>query len=173
MRLRPLHVLPLLALVQAAAWLLLRDSEQQRVLERLEQVRALASFDAPESALAQLNRARRLGAMFTAQTRYDLTTLDYGVTEIASREELIRRIAAARSRLSALELTLLAPVVQIEGDRATVELTGTALGTRRDGDGRFMDVHRVEIALVRQDGAWLVSGGRHLRDERTAFSGSE
>jgi hypothetical protein len=36
-----------------------------------------------------------------------------------------------------------------------------------------MDVHRVEIDLVRTDGDWLVSGGRHIRDERAAFSGAE
>lgn len=136
---------------------------------RLETVRALAEIREPENALTALHRARRLGALFTPQSRYDLTTLDYGITEIGSREELIRRIAAARGRLTSLELTLLAPTVRIEGDTATVGITGTALGTTRNGDGRFMDVHRVEIELSRDNGAWLLRGGRHIRDERAAF----
>jgi hypothetical protein len=60
--------------------------------------------------------------------------------------------------------------VRIDDNHATVRVTGTALGATRHGEGQFMDVHRVEIELVRQDGDWLVSGGRHIRDERAAFS---
>lgn len=152
----------------AGIWLLLRPGEEQRILDRLEQVRALAEVRDQESTLAQLNRARQLSALFGTRTRYDLTTLGHGITEIDSREELAQRIAAGRSKLASLELDLLAPVVQIEGDRATVGVTGTALGATRGGEGQFMDVHRVEIEFVRQDGDWLVSGGRHVRDERAA-----
>jgi len=155
----------------AGVWLLLRPGEEQRILDRLEQVRALAEVRDPENALAQLNRARQLSALFSTRSRYDLTTLGHGITEIDSREELAQRIAAGRGRLASLELDLLAPVVEIAGDRATVGVTGTARGATRGGDGQFMDVHRVEIELVRQDGNWLVSGGRHVRDERAAFDG--
>lgn len=164
--------LPLVIVLATGIWLLTGDHEEQRILERLEQIRALAEVQGQESTLAQLNRARQLGALFTPLTRYDLTTLGYGISEITSREELTRRIAAARGRLLSLELTLLAPAVRIEGDNATVSITGTALGATRGGDGQFMDVHRVEVELVRQDGNWLVSGGRHIRDERAAFEGN-
>lgn len=162
-----------LALVPVAvltAWLLLRGDDEQRILERLEQARALAEVDARESTLAQLDRARQLGTLFTAVSRYDLTTIGHGITEITSRAELARRIVTARSRLETLELTLLAPAVRIDGERATVAVTGTALGATRDGDGQFMDVHRVEIDLQREAGEWRISGGRHVRDERASFS---
>ncbi len=164
----------LLALTAAAAiaWLVLGKSEEQRVLDRLEQVRALAEVQEPESALAQLNRARQLSKLFSTQTRYDLTTLGHGITQIDSREALAERIVAGRGTLVSLELSLLAPAVEINGDRATVDVTGTALGATRGGDGQFMDVHRVEIGFAREDGDWLVSGARHIRDERAAF-GSE
>ncbi|MGB5541367.1 MAG: nuclear transport factor 2 family protein [Gammaproteobacteria bacterium] len=165
--------LPALVLAAGGAWLLMRDSEEQRILDLLDQVRDLAEVRDPENAVTQIGRARQLGSLFTPSTRYDLTTLHYGITEIDSREELTRRIAAARSRLLSLELSLLAPDVIIDGDRATVSVTGTALGATRGGDGQFMDVHRVEIFLVRQDGDWLVSGGRHIRDERAAFEGGQ
>ena len=88
---------------------------------------------------------------------------------IDSREELTRHIVAVRGKLLSLEVSLLAPRVEIEGDRATVVVTGTGLGATRHGKGQFMDVHTVEIGLVRTDGEWLVSGGRHIRDERAAF----
>lgn len=164
-------IVPAVALAAvAAAWMLLRGDDEQRILERLEQARALAEVDGRESPLAQLERARQLGTLFTPLSRYDLTTLGHGITDIGSHEELVRRIVAARSQLNALEISLLAPVVRIDGEHATVGVTGTALGATRHGDGQFMDVHRVEIDLQKENGAWRITGGRHIRDERASFS---
>lgn len=163
--------IPALVVVAAAAWLLLGNGEEQRILDRLEQIRALTEVRDRENALTRLGRAKQLSTLFSAQTRYDLTTLGHGITEINSREELAQRIAAGRSKMASLELGLLAPQVQIDGDHATVGITGTALGATHGGDGQFMDVHRVEIELVREDGDWLVRGARHIRDERAAFDG--
>jgi hypothetical protein len=153
------------------AWLLLGSNEEQRILDRLEQIRSLSEVSEPEDTVTGLGKARRLGMLFTPQTRYDLTTLGHGITHIGSRDELVQKIVAGRNRLVSLELALLAPQVSIDGEYATVEFTGTALGATRGGEGQFMDVHRVAIELVRQDGDWLVSGGHHIRDERAAFEG--
>lgn len=161
------------ALLAAAllAWLLLGSSEEQRILDRLEQIRTLSEIREQEDAVTGLGKARRLGNLFTAQTRYDLTTLGHGITHINSRDELVQKIVAGRNRLVSLELGILAPEVSIDGEHATLELTGTALGATHGGQGQFMDVHRIEIELVREDGDWLVRGGRHLRDERATFEG--
>ena len=155
----------------AGILMLLGRSEEQRVLDTLERIRALAEVRGQEDTLAAVGVARELGTLFSARTWYDLTTLDYGITEIDSREELVRRIAAGRGKLSSLELDLLAPEVSIEGDHATVEVTGTALGTVRGEQSPFMDVHRVAIELAREDGDWRVRGGRHIRDERATLRG--
>ena len=155
----------------ALAWLLTGDSEEQRILDRLEQIRELAEVGEQESPLVGVARAKQLGNLFSTTTRYDLSTLGYGITEINSRKELTQRILAGRSKLLSLELGLLAPRVEIDGDHATVGITGTALGATHDGQDKFMDVHRIEIDLVRTEGDWLVSGGRHIRDERAALSG--
>ncbi|MGB5259453.1 MAG: nuclear transport factor 2 family protein [Gammaproteobacteria bacterium] len=162
----------ILVAVAAAALIrvLLGDSEEQRMLDQLEQIRVLAEVRDQENPLTRLGRAKQLSTLFTAQTRYDLTTLGHGITVINSRDELAQRILAGRSKLVTLELGLLAPEVQIDGDRAIVVITGTALGATHGGEGQFMDVHRIEIELVEEDGDWLVSGGRHIRDERAAFT---
>jgi hypothetical protein len=154
--------------VAALALVLTGDNGEQRVLDRLEEIRALTEVRDQENPLTRLARAKQLSTLFMAQTYYDLTTLDHGTTSINSRDELAQRIVAGRSKLVSLELTLLAPQVQIDGDQATVRITATALGAVRGGEGQFMDVHTVEIELVREGGDWLVSGGRHIRDERAA-----
>ena len=157
-------------LVATIIWILQGSDEQREILERLEQIRALAEVDEQETSLTRVSRAKQISSLFTPQTHYDLTTLELGVTVLTTRDELAQRIVAGRSKLQSLQLELLAPVVLVDGDHATVSLTGTAVGATPHGEGQFMDVHRVEIELVRTDGDWLVSGGRHIRDERAAFS---
>ena len=165
------HYAWILVAVTAAAivWLLLGDDEEQRILDQLEQIRSLAEVREEENTLTRLARAKQLSDLSTLQTHYDLTTLGHGITTINSREELTRRIVAARSKLRSLELSLLAPQVKIDGDHASVIVTGTGLGATHHGEGQFMDVHKIEIELVKTDGHWLVSGGRHIRDERAAI----
>ena len=158
------------ALVVSTIWILHGSDEEREILEQLEQIRVLAEVHEQETPLTRLSRAKQISSLFTPQTRYDLTTLELGVTVLATRDELVQRIVAGRGKLQSLQLELLAPAVDIDGDHATVGLTGTAIGATPHGEGQFMDVHRIEIELVRTDGDWLVRGGRHIRDERAAFS---
>ncbi len=83
------------------AWLLLGDNEEQKVLDRLEQIRSLAEVRDQENPLTRLGRAKQLGTLFSAQTRYDLTTVcwrqTYRSMEIAPRSTLRVRPWAPRT----------------------------------------------------------------------------
>ncbi len=159
-------IIALAGLLVLVAYLVLRTSEEDRVLDLLEQMRVLAEVRETESAIAQLATARNIGALFAETTRFDLTSLGHGVTEITDRNELVRRISSSRGRLVSLEIGVQDLRVRIEGDRARVELQGQALGAIRGEQGRFLDIHRVEVTLEKIDGDWLVTGGRHLQDLR-------
>ena len=164
-------VWPLAAvLVVALVWFLDGGDEERAIQARLEQIRVLAEITGPETPLSLLRRAKEISALLAPETRYDLTNLDHGITTLGSRDELIQHIVAIGSKLKSLQLELLAPVIRIDGDQAIVTLTGTALGATHHGEGQFLEVHRVEIDLMRTDDEWLVRGGRHIRDERNPFS---
>ena len=153
-------------LAVVAVYLVLRSSEEDKILALLEQARVLAEVHDTESGIEQVKKARDIGALFQETTRYDLTNLGHGITEISDRNELVRRITSGRARMVSLELGMQDPRVTITGDRARVEVQGQALGSIRGEQGRFLDIHRVEVMLEKTDGDWLITGGRHLEDLR-------
>jgi hypothetical protein len=154
------------ALAAVAAWLLLPRGEEAVILDRLEEARELAEVREAESGVTQLARARDLGELFSHVTRFDLTNLGLGITQIGDRNELVRRIAGARARLVSLEVDLRDADVTISDGRARVDITGKGVWTVRGEEGRFLDIHRVEVNLENTGGEWRISGGRHLEDLR-------
>ena len=164
---RKIYVIALATLaVTLIALPLFRSSEEDKILDRLDELRGLAEISETVGAIAQLARARQLSGYFTEQTRFDLSNLDYGAHTIGSREELARIFLKGRATLTSLELVLRDAEVTIDGDRAEVQLQASALGIIRGERGRFLDIHRVRIVLARVEGEWLISGGQHLFDER-------
>jgi hypothetical protein len=159
----------LAGLALLVAYLALRPGEEDHILALLEQVRALAEVRNTESGIEQLAKARDIGALFQETTRFDLTNLGHGITEVNDRNELVRRITSGRARLVSLELDIRDPRVEVSGERARVEVQGQALGTIRGEQGRFLDIHRVEVTLEKTDGDWLITGGRHLQDLRRSI----
>ncbi len=159
----------LIAIVTVAALVTLflpYRSEEDRILGRLKDLRTLAEIHAPESSVELLVKSRLLGEFFTEKTTYDIISNGHHIYEIPSRQELVQHIARIRAKLASLELVLEDMQVSIEGDTASVLLRGTGLGTIRGEDGRFLEIHSVEILLEKPEDTWLVAGGRHIRNER-------
>jgi len=160
------RLIALAAVAALAALFLLHGSEEDRILERLEDLRALAEVQSPEGSVELLVKSRLLAGFFTESTFYDFTGTGHRLYEVPSRQELVQRIARIRGKLASLELALQEMQVDIEGDTAQVRLQGTGLGSIRGEEGRFLEIHTVEIQLEKQDDAWMVAGVRHIRNER-------
>ena len=154
------------AMAVLATVLFFHASEEERILERLEDLRVLAEMRSPEGGLELIARAKRIAAFFRERSHFELSGAGYKNIGIGDRQELVRRIARGRARLAALELAVQDPQVRIEGDRARVRLLGSALGSLRGAAGQFLEIHSVEVLLEKEAGEWLVAGGVHLRDER-------
>ncbi|MGB5304734.1 MAG: nuclear transport factor 2 family protein [Gammaproteobacteria bacterium] len=166
MRFKPYGYILLAGIVLLAALILLRSSETEKILQQLEDIRVLAEVHSAETALEQARKARQIGQAFSEQTRYDLTNAGHGIIDITSRKELVQNILRGRATLAALELAMDDPQVHIDGDTARVELQGSATGSSRGAQGQFLDIHTVEILLEKDQDGWLVTGARHIRDER-------
>jgi hypothetical protein len=149
---------------------LLQTNEKKQILQRLEQLRAMAEITAPESGVEQLTRASRIGEFFSERTVFDLTRAGHGTITIDSRDELVRRIIRARARLVMLELALQDAQVSIGDDTAEVVLTGSGLGQIKGEQERFLEIHTVAVRLRKAAGDWVITGATHLRDERQASS---
>ncbi|MGD2055808.1 MAG: hypothetical protein PVJ15_03305 [Gammaproteobacteria bacterium] len=154
------------AMAILATVLLFHASEEEQILERIEDLRTLAEIHSPEGGLEQIARAKQIAAFFRERSYFELTSAGYRDIDIPDRQELVRRIVRGRARLGALELAVQDPQVRIEGDRARVRLRGSALGSFRGEPGQFLEIHSVEVLFEKEAGEWLVAGAVHLRDER-------
>lgn len=146
--------------------LLMRSGEAEKILDHLEELRTLTEVLVPESGIEQLARARQIGMFFSEQTSFDLSNAGYRSYAIPDRHELVRRIARGRARLASLELGMQELGVNIEGDTAQVQVQASALGALTGEPDRFLEIHLFEVTLGKHNGRWLVTGARHLRDER-------
>jgi hypothetical protein len=160
------QLIALAAVTALAALLLLHDSEEDRILGQLEDLRELAEINTPESSIEVLVKSRLLGEYFTENTFYDFTGSGNRLHEVPSRQELVQHIARIRAKLASLELAVQDTEVSIEGDTARVMLQGTGSGSIRGEDGQFLEIHSIEVLLEKLDNTWLVKGGRHIRNER-------
>lgn len=154
-----------------AVLFLLHTNEEEKILQRLEQLRALTELTYPETGIEPLVKARQIGQFFSELTIFDLTNAGYGTIEIAGRDELVQRIVRARARLASLELALQDAQVRIEGDTAGVWLKGSGLGLIKGEQDRFLEIHNVAVRLRKEADEWLVTGATHLRDERQPSPG--
>ena len=153
------------------AVLLLHTNEEDRILQRLEQLRALTEISSPETGIEQLARAGQIGQFFSERTVFDLTNAGHGTIDIDSRDELVRRIIRGRARLVMLELALKDTQVNLEDDTAEVVLTGSGLGLFKGEQDRFLEIHTVAVRLRKKADDWIISGATHLRDERQSSPG--
>jgi hypothetical protein len=152
------------ALLIALPFLL--SSEEDKILDQLEQLRGLAEVHGPEGGIQQATKAREIGRFFSEKTLFDLTSAGYGTVEIPDRQKLSQIALKGRATLASLQLTLHDPQVSIDGDSAQVEVRGSAVGSVRGQDGQFLDIHLIRIMLIKEQDNWLVSGAKHLRNER-------
>jgi hypothetical protein len=158
-------------LIVLAVLFFLRTDEEDMILQRLEQLRALTEITYPETGIEPLAKARRIGQFFSEQTVFDLTNAGHGSIEIGGRDELVRRIVRGRARLASLELALQDARVRIEDDTAEVVLQGSGLGQFKGEQDRFLEIHSVAVRLRKEADEWLVTGATHLRDERQPSPG--
>jgi hypothetical protein len=162
----PFRNLLIAALVMLTGFLFLHKSETEKILSLLEEIRSHAEVIEPENGIIQASQAKIIGQLFNEQTTYNLTNAGYQVYEIGSRQELVQTILKGRASMSSLILELENPKVTINGNTASVEITGNALGSSRNNEGQFLEIHRIEIQLDKSEDNWLIKSVRHVRDER-------
>ena len=158
-------------LIALAAILFLHADEEDRILQRLEQLCALTDISSPESGVEQLTRASQIGQYFSERTVFDPGDAGHGTILIDSRDELVRRIIRGRARLVMLQLSLRDARVSIDDNTAEVVLTGSGLGQIKGEADRFLEIHTVAVRLRKEAGEWVITGATHLRDERQSSSG--
>lgn len=98
-----------------------------QIRKQLSEVEELVSYEAGESELGALGKAKRLGEIFTEDVAIELTGFT-GAKKLGGREQVQQAAMAARSEASSLQVSLYDVEIQVAEDKmsATVEATGQA-----------------------------------------------
>lgn len=141
-------------------------SVEDQILQRMEELRTIAEINELQHPLEQAATARRMGNFFTDPASFDFRDAGYEEIRNLTRQELIQHIARGRAKMQSLEIDLSQSRVTVQQDSATVEFTGSALGSMPSIEGQFLEIHRIRILLEKIDGDWLIESVIHLRNER-------
>lgn len=141
-------------------------TEEEQILQRLEELRVMAEITEPLHPLQQAATARQMGNFFADPASFDFREAGYDTIRQLGRQELIQHIVRGRAKMESLEIDLSDSRVTVQQDRAAVEFTGSALGSMPSAEGQFLEIHRIHIVLQKIDGDWLIESVVHLRNER-------
>lgn len=143
----------------------LHNSEKEKILARLEEIRRLSEINESENGITQVRKAQQISQHFNIPGYFDLTHAGLRLYEIENQQVLIKQILRGRAAFSMLRADLQNPLVSVDENTARVEITATATGSTRNQDDAFIEIHRVEILLVKPQEDWLISTVRHLYNE--------
>jgi hypothetical protein len=153
--------LVLLAALGFWLWTFFFPAPERAIRKRLGELEKIATFDMREAPLAKLANARKFSGFFTSDVRI-LVDLPQQQGMLVGREDLFQRALFVRNGLQGLIVKLhdINVGVASGNQSATVNLTATA---RIPGERDFM-VQEMELAMIRQDGDWLI---RQVKTVRT------
>lgn len=136
--------------IGAAVWLaFFLLGEERQVRARLGELQQILDKADGESQLVGVNKARRLGEMFTAQFVIDLAP--FGLT-VDNRQDLMRTAAGYRGRSAEVGVEFREESLTLDGDRAEHGLVATVTGAR---GGR--EAYRLHIQWAREEGEWKIA----------------
>ena len=148
-------------------YLTTRQSAEEQIRLRLTLLAVQASFgDVELHPLEKVGEARKLTAFFTDPLSLQVVLEGEREVFIESRKELEQRFLAAQSYLGKLEVAFSDVDVRMQRDTAQVEGTVNALGAASGTTDQFLEIHRVRISLLKEDGEWLIRSVEHLENLR-------
>lgn len=147
---------------------LLQPGEEERIRELLREMLPLAEVDSEVQLhpLEMAGNAHRLSSSFAKPAVVDFSNAGYRRLVLNNRREIAQKILQTKGALTSLELALRDFSVEIDDGHATVAVTGSALGALKGEKGQFLDIHRLRIQLINQQGDWMISEVVHVRNER-------
>ena len=99
-----------------------------RIRQQLEALEELVSFEAGESDLSALTKAKRLGSLFSEEVEISIQVAGFGRRSLTGREQIQGAAIAARRQTSNLQASLIDIEIEVSDDKqsALVEATGRA-----------------------------------------------
>lgn len=126
---------------------------ERRIKRQLSEVGTLIEKASGENALEGVNRARKLGGMFTDD--FDIQLVPFQVT-VRDRQQLMQTMARYRDGAEALEVSFSDHVLDVqEGTRQAMHAFEVAVSGRFP-DGVRGERYRMRFTWLEVDGTWKI-----------------
>ncbi len=143
------------------------QSEEDVILSRLEELRDKAAISRKLNKLELLAQSKEIVEYFCPVFDFEPPE-DYEYSELKSysKDKIRQGFLKMKSYLGDLELSISQEEIVINGKNASVELTGSALGSASGDDGQFFEHHRGQLELEKIEGEWRICRAIHLENLR-------
>lgn len=149
-----LYIIAGIVLVAVVTVILLRPSDEKKIVKNLELMGEYCTTESQESGIVTLQKTSRAAKLCTDPCKVQVESFD--VDQEFNRKEITNHIMMMKKRLVGTTFTFQDTVfVNLTDDRA--ELTTTLRLNGKTVDGRFTDAYELQITVVKREGDWLFS----------------
>ncbi len=136
-------------------WWVLFPSPERAIRSRLKNLAEIVSFDAKEGTISKGYKAQKLTDYFPVEVEITIDVRGYPAQNVTGRDELMRGLLYAQSRLNGLKVQFMDMNVKLADDKlsAVVNLTAQA-DFAGDHD---LNVQELNFTLKKVEGRWLIT----------------
>ncbi len=149
-----LYIICGIILVAVVAVILLRPSDEKKILKNLEKMAEYCTTEAQEPGLTTLQKTSLAAKLCTDPCKVQVESFD--VDREFNRKEITNHIMMMKKRLVGTTFIFQdTEFTSLSGNSA--ELTTTLRLNGKTVDGRFTDAYELQITAVKKEGDWLFS----------------
>lgn len=138
----------------AVVWLIrYLTSEERRIHRQLAALQELIEKEGPESNLAQVDRARRLGDLLTEAFEIRVDPLGRSLSD---RRQLGQLFVQYRAGPQRIELSFFDEELEIEAQLGVAVMELVALVAAHGGDRLQRERYRLRFAWSKEEGTWRI-----------------
>ena len=137
------------------AWKIFFPDEKARVVRALDDAAEAVCFEPGDPPAAMLVKTRRLEAALDDRVDVTIRVDRRDYERVMEKKEIVALFTAGRRAGGSLKAGLSDHSVEISGDRAVAEATGSI--RYANGGREFSQQEDVTVELLRRDGKWLIS----------------
>jgi hypothetical protein len=161
---RPLLICLLALAAAVAAFLVLHESDEEKIEDRLEELAALCSKKGPENPLTAAAAAKQIADCFTYPLHLDIPNAPYGnLSGNFSRRDLRAYVLSGRAGFRKIEVRLYDPSVSIAGKTLGRATFTARLTARQEGTGLLSSFHELVCEVQKVEKEWLVQSVAEIR----------
>jgi hypothetical protein len=136
-------------------WWVLFPSPERVIRKRLKNLAEIVSFESDEGSISKAFKAQKLTDYFPLEVEINVDLPGFPEQSIAGRDELMRGLLAAQSRLSGLNVHFPDMNVKLSEDKLSAVANVTAR-VNFSGDSNFNNVVELDITFQKVEGRWLI-----------------